>query len=521
MTTDADGKQKVVYYDAVMVKFDIAGSIYGTNMFYKIQLLYHPKMDQYVLFNSWGRVGDEGQCQHTPQANREQAIVEFKKLYKSKTGVEFGTPQVEASSKKFRVLEPERCTVKPSNLLKDFDTKAEDAVQSSIDPAVFKFVRRISSVAKLTQELKNNGIDTELMPLGRLSLETLQKAKAKLLEIRKVSEEIKVGVESMNHVSIALKRPRDGNESEAEDGSVSNGEDAGAGLKDGAAPTKTYTSEDVSSLRNKILILSNEYFQMVPPPDYREEAVPVLDNDSIIFRELLKVDNLMYTEVASKLLIASTRIKGAMNRYDYIFSSLRVAMRPLGSAESDFWLIRNYAHMTQSFRKFKVFKLEREGEAERFDGKVGNNLLLWHGTRMTNYLSILSTGLRIAPLGAEKTGSMFGEGIYFADAFAKSMGYCSQDEKGYSALLLAKVAVGKAYTPNAVDCYDYTHAPSGFDSVFGEGGTTVASWITRADGTKIPLKMKRGNSSRHGLNFNEYIVYNPNQVMLNYLVLVK
>ena len=87
-------------------------------------------------------------------------------------------------------------------------------------------------------------------------------------------------------------------------------------------------------------------------------------------------------------------------------------------------------------------------------------MLLWHGSRLTNWTGILSQGhsyidlflsyaykcmsvclfhdncklsectlyvppgLRIAPPEAPVTGYMFGKGIYFADMFSKSANYC-------------------------------------------------------------------------------------------------
>jgi poly [ADP-ribose] polymerase len=36
--------------------------------------------------------------------------------------------------------------------------------------------------------------------------------------------------------------------------------------------------------------------------------------------------------------------------------------------------------------------------------------MLWHGSRLSNFVGILSQGLRIAPPEAPKTGYMFGKG---------------------------------------------------------------------------------------------------------------
>lgn len=38
-----------------------------------------------------------------------------------------------------------------------------------------------------------------------------------------------------------------------------------------------------------------------------------------------------------------------------------------------------------------------------------NHQLLWHGSRVTNFMGILSQGLRIAPPEAPCTGYMFGK----------------------------------------------------------------------------------------------------------------
>jgi poly [ADP-ribose] polymerase len=43
-----------------------------------------------------------------------------------------------------------------------------------------------------------------------------------------------------------------------------------------------------------------------------------------------------------------------------------------------------------------IFEVEKEGEKESFND-VGNKMLLWHGSRLTNFAGIMSQGLRIAP----------------------------------------------------------------------------------------------------------------------------
>ena len=74
---------------------------------------------------------------------------------------------------------------------------------------------------------------------------------------------------------------------------------------------------------------------------------------------------------------------------------------------------------------------------------IGNKMLLWHGSRLTNFVGILSQGLRIAPPEAPVTGYMFGKGVYFADMSSKSANYCfTNKENNTGILILCEVAIG-------------------------------------------------------------------------------
>lgn len=76
-------------------------------------------------------------------------------------------------------------------------------------------------------------------------------------------------------------------------------------------------------------------------------------------------------------------------------------------------------------------------------GKVGNKMLLWHGSRVTNFGGILSQGLRIAPPEAPACGYMLGKGIYFSDVSGLSLCFCHPSNYGSDILiLLNEVALG-------------------------------------------------------------------------------
>ena len=174
-----------------------------------------------------------------------------------------------------------------------------------------------------------------------------------------------------------------------------------------------------------------------------------------------------------------------------------------------------------------VFLIDREGETDRFDTHnkdIGNRRLLWHGSRMTNFVGIISQGLRIAPPSAPVSGYMFGKGVYFADMLAKSACYCRAEGTGMEALiLLCEVACGN---PNEKTTFDY-HAgnlPKGKHSTYGLGRNfpDPANLIVH-DGVNIPMgpRFKGPIPSNRGISYDEWIVYDVAQIKMKYLLKCK
>ncbi len=162
--------------------------------------------------------------------------------------------------------------------------------------------------------------------------------------------------------------------------------------------------------------------------------------------------------------------------------------------------------------KFKqAFKVVNNKTQLGYDGHIKDEKnkkseLFWHGSRNENWWSIMSSGLMIRPSNAVYTGSMFSDGVYFADKFRKSYGYSSGRNsyfaKGNSSvaiLALYEVHVGeqKHIYKHTSDCYNITYQKikkEGFDSVFAHGGADLVN--------------------------NEYIIYKTAQSTIKYLVIV-
>jgi len=172
-----------------------------------------------------------------------------------------------------------------------------------------------------------------------------------------------------------------------------------------------------------------------------------------------------------------------------------------------------------------VFKLKRDGEDKRFNpSKFGNKVLLWHGSRFSNFVGILSQGLRIAPPEAPKSGYLFGKGVYFADMAAKSAPYtCSYLSGNVGLFLLCEVALGKPkeyYDTN----HDADNLPKGFNSTHGLGSTIPDPKADKKlDGDiRVPSGKAITNPDKKAYRgYNEFIVYNVDQDRMKYLVKVK
>jgi poly [ADP-ribose] polymerase len=157
-------------------------------------------------------------------------------------------------------------------------------------------------------------------------------------------------------------------------------------------------------------------------------------------------------------------------------------------------------------RLYKVKNVQTDRKFKTALANVDNKKteLFWHGSRNQNWFNIIATGLLIRPSNAIHTGSMFGDGIYFADKAQKSIGYTSyrgsywargNDTKAYLALFRTHVGEQKHIKRHDSSCYSLNHSKikaEGFDSVFAHGGADLRN--------------------------NEYIVYQSQQCTVEYLV---
>ena len=224
---------------------------------------------------------------------------------------------------------------------------------------------------------------------------------------------------------------------------------------------------------------------------------------------------------------------GAVHPTDDAYAKLGCALEAASAEEVAMVeeYVRNTHAKTHSQYKLKVthvFRASRDGEAAAHRSKLGNRQLLWHGSRLTNWVGILSQGLRIAPPEAPATGYMFGKGVYFADMVSKSANYCfATSANPDGVLLLSEVALGTPYEKLRAEYEaDASCRRAGKGHTWGKGKTAPdpagARTLPGDGGLKVPMgKGKPTDQDGSSLLYNEFIVYDTQQIKQKYVLRVK
>lgn len=155
---------------------------------------------------------------------------------------------------------------------------------------------------------------------------------------------------------------------------------------------------------------------------------------------------------------------------------------------------------------------------------------------MSNWLGILTDGLRIAPPEVASNGRIFGKGIYFTDKASKAQAYCHASARhgGQSKCIfvLSEVALGEVKEMTASDEHAkrWVHVGSGghtkssfYQSCKGVGTCRPdeSGDVVDSDGVIWPLGKPTQTTEATGLSHSEYIIYNPAQARMRYVVLAK
>lgn len=508
-------------FEALLFKVDLRRD---EMRFYHLQLVHEANKDLFVLFTRWGEIGESGAFQRTPAASKEEAIKEFGKVFREKTG-NLWSPDLagfEKKPNKYQVLRRRRAVARSSELLRPFAHAT--APRSTLPRMLQRTIDSICDPQTILEALGSLGVDAQSMPFGTLSRETLEEARALLGEIRQANDDL------CTHRSSS----------------------SGADILEAAKRR--------NELRERVLELSSRYYELVPRSAGVGEVARPLEKDADLAKEFEKLINIAETGAAVRLLLGAHCRQTEEHPMDYCYRAMGVAMELVEPASEEFAMLLRYAQNTCNAASVPqawepqdrasssstgavmprkpwlsagdtitaIYRLARQGESERFL-PLHNRRLLWHGSRRSNLIGILSQGLRVAPPEAPVSGYMFGKGVYFADMYSKSRGYCNSEGPCQPAyMLLCDVALGDLFPSRQARYMDQPQ--TGTSSTWGVGHNSP-DWgrtLTEPGGASLPagscapgsVAAESMGSSRgdFGLNYNEFIVYDPAQVRMRYLV---
>ncbi|XP_038976039.1 poly [ADP-ribose] polymerase 2-like isoform X2 [Phoenix dactylifera] len=427
-------------YDAILNQTNVGEN---NNKFYVIQALESDDGRTFMVYNRWGRVGVRGQDKlHGPYTSRERAINEFQMKFFDKTKNQWShRKNFTCYPKCYAWLEMDYSeTEKETVVNKCDDSITTQLRETKLEPRIAKFISLICNISMMKQQMLEIGYNADKLPLGKLSKSTILK-----------------GYDVLRRISDVI----------------------------------------LQSDKKKLEQLSGEFYTVIPHDfGYKKMREFVIDTPYKLKCKLDMVAALGEIEIATKILKddADMQEDPLYSRYQLLHCELM----PVEVDSQEFSMIKKYmlnthaqTHSYYTVDIEQIFKVSRQGEFEHFRkfSNTKNRMLLWHGSRLTNWTGILSQGLRIAPPEAPATGYMFGKGVYFADMFSKSANYCcASHESRTGVLLLCEVALGDmAELLNAN--YNADRLPEGKLSTKGVGGTApdMSEFETLEDGLVVPL----------------------------------
>lgn len=245
--------------------------------------------------------------------------------------------------------------------------------------------------------------------------------------------------------------------------------------------------------------LSVEYYKTIPrklPSDLRTDTSWILSTKDRVDKEFEILD--LYEDALRMLPVLSNT--DFESRYRALFCDIR----PVEDSKTLEYLSHKVVSTKASNHNFglklvSAYELNQHNAPTFNQSGIQNVRHLFHGSRSANLIGILSSHLKLPNNLASdihKTGAMFGGGIYFAHNATKSANYAFSQFGGRknkydtAYLFVAEVAMGNVYKTEKPQ--SFSEAPQGYHSVMGAKGSHLVN--------------------------DEFIVYDPSQVKIRYLI---
>ena len=456
-----------VVYDCTLNQTDIKSN---KNKFYIMQLIKNGA--KYVVYIRYGRIGEQGTTMYKDFNAESQAINFFERQFKTKTGNNWANKDdFEKKPGKYFLTELELADVEEE------ESESESKSESETDPLderVIDLLKLISNTTYMNNTLVQLEIDTDKLPLGKISQSQIDKAYEILNEINE-------------------------------------------------------------NLTDKKLLadLSSNFYMLIPYSCGRSSP-PIIDNKKLLgkYVELLnELSNLVYGSAAI------TKLKKDKGNMLKLYQDLHTDITPLEKTNKMYKLLESYIKNSKApthhfnYKIMDIFEINREDERtsyDKFTKKIDNKMLLFHGTRVVNTTGILKNGLMCDPskigIKVSISGKMFGLGLYCASSISKSIQYTAYDSSdNISVIFVCEVALGQMLKMKQADCnLTAKNLQKPYQSTYGIGKSSYKNF-KEYKGVLIPdgkLEVIKENKDSC-LLYDEFIVYHDEQINLRYIIKLK
>ena len=465
---DFNGK----FFSCTLNKSDLNNN---NNKYYIIQLLEHDTNNSLKLFTRWGRIGVPGQHE-VKDVDSSTGPRQFMKKYRDKTkgGYQEIFIDYEAEVKKEDLPEENK---KKNN-------KNKKTYNNTLDKDIMDLMRLIYDKQMINDNLHEIGYDSKKMPLGKLSPVTLTNGLNILKEIETELNKSSPDDDILKQLSsnFYTQIPHDF----------------------GFQKMANFIIDSIEKVKNKIDMISTLSDMKI--------TLKILENvdedDEEYENQEEKQLNDYYKKLNCDIRTISTEEK--------IYSTLNKYL----TAQANNKDFDSYYHGRNNLSIIKAYELNRHGESDKYED-LGNKKLLWHGSRITNFVGILSQGLRIAPPEAPSSGYLYGKGVYFADMAKKSSYYC-YPVNNIALILLGEVSLGEEDERTNIDFSLPETLKKKANSVHALGRLEASDGEYIDEDVYVPNGEVIFNEKNKCCNdYAEYIVYNVKQIKLRYLLKIR
>ena len=435
----------------------------NNNKFYIIQLLQDIHTKKFGVLYRWGRIGFFGQVNYVIYQTFEEAREAF--LIKLQGKLEYGYIKIKMQNK----------------IKQEKNNDELDKNDDGLEKPLANLIRLIFDLKSVNQQIMKIGYDSDKIPLGQLSPEVISQGYKFLKNLENIIGNI----------------------------------------------------NDKKSINSKeIYDLSSKYFTIIP----HNFGMNNMHKFVINSQERIKEENELLDSIKNIKIVSGILQKANNNNKEKNEISLKEKLNEfkydvayVSKEENIYSIIDKYLSKSNEIKNSPKIKLiDLFSVKEKNSINITNNKnkkLLWYGIRIQNFANVFKSGLSLPPPEAPIYSYMFGKGIYFSDVAIKSF-YNSHPQNNIGLMLLCEVDLGNIEERLKADVNLPNSLEQGKNSVkvLGMNYPDEKGSYFDENGIEIPLGdilINHDENKKTYFGFNEYIVYNLDQIKIKYILKVQ